>query len=150
MRSLRTSPRPQSTTTTSPSTSPSRWWKFSYGFWCLNDNPIKGLIGVLSVEQVLSAKLVRIQLKCSNVMVQRLSKLWLWTSQVKEYIAYVRLMCISQRQLVKPQQKKLWGTECTGEGQGGRGTQRQGWIRRVEKSRIDQVEKSYGASKITT
>jgi hypothetical protein len=73
----------------------------------LNDNPIKGLIVVLSVEQVLSAKLVRIQLKCSNVMVQRLSKLWLWTSQVKEYIAYVRLMCISQRQLVKPQKKAL-------------------------------------------
>jgi hypothetical protein len=28
------------------------------GFGSLNDNPIKGLIGVLSVEQVLSANLV--------------------------------------------------------------------------------------------
>jgi hypothetical protein len=27
------------------------------GFWCLDDNPIKGLTSVLSVEHVLNAKL---------------------------------------------------------------------------------------------
>jgi hypothetical protein len=29
----------------------------SCGFWCLDDNPIKRLTSVLSVEQVLNAKL---------------------------------------------------------------------------------------------
>jgi hypothetical protein len=33
------------------------YWKLSCGFWCLDDNPIKGLKSVLSVEQVLNAKL---------------------------------------------------------------------------------------------
>jgi hypothetical protein len=32
-------------------------WKLSCGFWCLDDNPIKGLTSVLSVEHVLNAKL---------------------------------------------------------------------------------------------
>jgi hypothetical protein len=31
--------------------------ELSCGFWCLDDNPIKGLTSVLSVEQVLNAKL---------------------------------------------------------------------------------------------
>jgi hypothetical protein len=33
-------------------------WKLSCGFWCLDDNPIKGLTSVLSVEQVLYVKLI--------------------------------------------------------------------------------------------
>jgi hypothetical protein len=33
-------------------------WKLSCGFWCLDDNLIKGLTSVLSVEQVLNAKLI--------------------------------------------------------------------------------------------
>ena len=61
------------------------------GFGGLDDNPVKGLTCVLSVEQVLSAKVCRVQHKCSSVMVQRLSWLWLWTSQVKKNIAYVKL-----------------------------------------------------------
>jgi hypothetical protein len=32
-------------------------WKLSCGFWCLDDNSIKGLTSVLSVEQVLNVKL---------------------------------------------------------------------------------------------
>jgi hypothetical protein len=31
--------------------------KLSCGFWCLDDNSIKGLTSVLSVEQVLNEKL---------------------------------------------------------------------------------------------
>jgi hypothetical protein len=32
------------------------WWKLSCEFWCLDDNSIKGLTSVLSVEQVLKVK----------------------------------------------------------------------------------------------
>jgi hypothetical protein len=32
--------------------------KVPYGFWCLNDNTIKGLTRVLSVEQKLNEKLL--------------------------------------------------------------------------------------------
>jgi hypothetical protein len=38
--------------------SPGRW-KLSCEFWCLDDNPIKGLTSVLSVEQVINVKLTR-------------------------------------------------------------------------------------------
>jgi hypothetical protein len=34
------------------------YWKLSYGFWCFDDNPIKGLTSVLSVEQVLYVNLI--------------------------------------------------------------------------------------------
>jgi hypothetical protein len=70
-------------------------WKPSWGFWCLDDNPFKRLTSVLSVEQVINAKLTGFNTS---------EQVW-WSKDWIIYRQWTLLkrasMCVTQRQPIE-------------------------------------------------
>jgi hypothetical protein len=120
------------------------------GFGGLDDNPIKGLIGVFSVGQVLCVKLIKF-----NTSVQ---EWWFkgWTDYGCGHHKWRRtllkwdLVCITQRQLIKPRMEARIVSRY-------RVHMRRSWRprnptpgvkKKACKVKVDWVEKRYGASRI--
>jgi hypothetical protein len=107
------------------------------GFGGLDDKPIKGLTSVISVEQVLNAKL---------------TGFYILDITSKMDIAQVRLMCVARRQLIKPRMEARRASRYRVHGR------RSKWLRNPKpmvkkktcKVKVDRVKKSYGTSRTTT